>query len=347
MMDCPAKLKEFTAEDLKACTNGFHQNNLIGATQFGKLYRGQIKLGFIGTDQAQAVTVKIWDEKSRCITSIHDEFLMVKEEVQFLTHPSINGHPNLVKLIGYCCEKEVKAVVYDFNPWDTLHNLTGKDYLNWVQRLNVVLQFARLLEFLHNQDKPYLVLNVNASHIMLDWDCRPKLFDFGHITGGIIGEMTTLKKQIPISIGFVDPFFTAKGGSFWHTSCDVFSFGVILLGLIAKRGFEPECVEKPHLGLDCLVQFWAKKEYKPNGSLVHRSLQEDWGYVDEDGLAITELGMRCVEFFPRNRPTIKKAVELLEGLLVFQRFGDARPNKREKTFHGIGNHAGGTRNETM
>lgn len=78
MMDCAAKLKEFTAEDLKACTNGFHQNNLIGATQFGKLYRGQIKLGFIGTDQARAVTVKIWDEKSRCITSIHDEFLMVK-----------------------------------------------------------------------------------------------------------------------------------------------------------------------------------------------------------------------------------------------------------------------------
>lgn len=122
----------------------------------------------------------------------------------------------------------------------------------------------------------------------------------------------------------------------------MFSFGVILLGLIAKRGFEPVCVENPHLGLDCLVQYWAKKEYKPNGSLVHRSLQEDWGYVDEDGLAITELGMRCVEFFPRNRPTIKKAVELLEGLLVFQRFGDARPNKREKTFHGIGNHAGGT-----
>lgn len=26
--------------------------------------------------------------------------------------------------------------------------------------------------------------------------------------------MTTLKKQIPISIGFVDPFFTAKGAFF-------------------------------------------------------------------------------------------------------------------------------------
>lgn len=115
----------------------------------------------------------------------------------------------------------------------------------------------------------------------------------------------------------------------------MYSFGVILLGLIAKRGFEPESVEKPHLGLDNLVQYWAKKEYKPNCSLVHSSLQEDWSYVVEDGTAITELGMRCVEFFPTNRPTMKNVVESLEGLMLLQRFGDARPNKREKTVHGM------------
>lgn len=48
----------------------------------------------------------------------------MQEEVQFLTNPTVNGHPNLVKLIGYCCEKEVRGVVYDLNPKDILHNLT-------------------------------------------------------------------------------------------------------------------------------------------------------------------------------------------------------------------------------
>ncbi|KAM1745108.1 hypothetical protein ACFX11_011907 [Malus domestica] len=335
-MDSAANITVFTSGDLRACTNDFHQNNLIGFTQFGKLYRGRIRQGFTGTDQVRDVTVKVWDEKSAgCSKLMHDEFLVVKEEVEFLTHPTLNDYPNLVKLIGYCCEKEVKGVVYDLNPWDTLQNLTVKDYLNWVQRVNVLVQLAGLLEFLHNKEKPYLVLNMNASHIILDRDCKPKLFDFGLISGGIIGDMTTPKKQIPTSIGFVDPFFAAKGGRYWHTSCDVYSFGVILLGLIAKRGFELESVEEPQLGLDNLVQYWAKKEYKPNCSLVHGGLQEDWSYVVEDGTAITELGMRCVEFFPTNRPTMKNVVESLEGLMLLQRFGDARPNKREKTFHGM------------
>ncbi|XP_061994965.1 probable serine/threonine-protein kinase PBL15 [Rosa rugosa] len=335
-MGCEANLIVFTSEDLKLCTNNFHKNNLIGLTQFGKLYRGQIKQqGFNIGSQAGDVTVKIWDERSSCITFTNDEFLMVKEEVQFLTQPSIKGYPNLVKLIGYCCEKEVKGVVYDLNPWDTLHNLTPKDNLNWVQRINVLLQFAQLLEFLHNKEKPYLVLNTNASHIMLDWECKPTLVDFGLISGGIIGEMTPLKTKMPMStIGFVDPFFAAKGGSYWDTSCDVFSFGVILLGLIAKRNSELENVGKPQLGLDSLVHNWAKNVYRPNCSLVHRSLQEDWGCFAEDGSAITELGMRCVEFFPVNRPTMKKVVECLQGLLAFQRLEDARPSKREKTFHG-------------
>ncbi|XP_050119694.1 probable serine/threonine-protein kinase PBL15 isoform X2 [Malus sylvestris] len=336
-MDSAANITVFTSGDLRACTNDFHQNNLIGFTQFGKLYRGRIRQGFTGTDQVRDVTVKVWDEKSAgCSKLMHDEFLVVKEEVEFLTHPTLNGYPNLVKLIGYCCEKEVKGVVYDLNPWDTLQNLTVKDYLNWVQRVNLLVQLAGLLEFLHNKEKPYLVLNMNASHIILDRDCKPKLFDFGLISGGIIGDMSpTPKKQIPTSIGFVDPFFAAKGGRYWHTSCDVYSFGVILLGLIAKRGFGLESVEEPQLGLDNLVQYWAKKEYKPNCSLVHRGLQEDWSYVVEDGTAITELGMRCVEFFPTNRPTMKNVVESLEGLMLLQRFGDARPNKREKTFHGM------------
>ncbi|KAL6193374.1 PREDICTED: protein kinase APK1B, chloroplastic-like [Fragaria vesca subsp. vesca] len=335
-MSCEANLVVFTSEDLKLCTNNFHKNNLIGLTQFGKLYRGQIKQqGFSIGSQAGDVTVKVWDERSSCITFTNDEFLMVKEEIQFLTHPSIKGHPNLVNLIGYCCEKEVKGVIYDLSPWDTLHNLIPKDNINWVQRVNVLLQFAQLLEFLHNKEKPYLVLNTNASHIMLDWEGKPTLVDYGLISGGIIGEMTPLKKKMPMhTIGFVDPFFAAKGGSYWDTSCDVFSFGVILLGLIAKRNSELENVGKPQLGLDSLVHNWAKNVYRPNFSLVHRSLQEDWGYFTEDGTAITELGMRCVEFFPVNRPTMKKVVECLQGLLGFRRLEDARPNKREKTFHG-------------
>ncbi|KAH7515479.1 hypothetical protein FEM48_Zijuj10G0030800 [Ziziphus jujuba var. spinosa] len=324
----------FSSDGMKSFTDNFNEKNLMGFTQFGKLYRGKIKPGIICT-QSLDITVKIWDEKADCITSVdYDQYWMVKEEVQFLTNPSVNRHPNLVKLIGYCCEKEVRGVVYELNPKDTLHNLTLADDLSWIQRVNIILQLAGLLEFLHNQDKPYLVLDINASHIILDWDCRPKLCDFGFISGRIIGEMNTPKKQIPISIGYMDPSFAAKDGYRQTSSRVVFGLGVILLGLISKRPFEGvEKLETPKLILENLVQYWAKMEYRPNCSLVHRSLQEDWGYHVQDGAAITELGMRCIEFLAPNRPSMNQIVQSLQNLMVLQRLGDKRPNKREKKFH--------------
>lgn len=70
----------FSSEDLKACTNNFNDDNLIGLTQFGKLYRGRLKPpGFLGT-QGRDVTVKIWDEKADSMACVydHDHYLMVK-----------------------------------------------------------------------------------------------------------------------------------------------------------------------------------------------------------------------------------------------------------------------------
>ncbi|XP_062109542.1 probable serine/threonine-protein kinase PBL12 [Humulus lupulus] len=326
-----SNLVVFTSEDLKSLTNCFNQKNLIGVTQFGKLYWGCIKKPGLICTENRDVTVKIWDEKSNCLAS-DDEYLMIKEEVKFLTHSSIHCHPNLVKLVGFCCEKEVRGVVYDLNPRGTLHNIILKDDLSWTQRVNIILQLAGVLEFLHAQDKPYLVLNICGSHIMLDWDCNLKLCDFGLISGGIIGEISDLKKQITMPIGYVDPFFAAKGG-YWQTGCDVFSFGVILLGLISTRVLDLEKLQRPELIPEHMVQIWAKNEYRPNCSLVHKSLSEDWGYHTEDGSTLTELGMRCIEFFPMKRPTMKDVIERLKGLMVIQRLGDTRPNKREKKFH--------------
>lgn len=58
------------------------------------------------------------------------EILSFQEEVKLSTHPSLNGHPSLAKLIGYCCEDEVKGVVYDLNPLGSLQNLTARGKLH-------------------------------------------------------------------------------------------------------------------------------------------------------------------------------------------------------------------------
>lgn len=115
-------------------------------------------------------------------------------------------------------------------------------------------------------------------------------------------------------------------------SSDVYSLGEILLGLIAKRDFEPEKLEKQNHQrvVNSLVSNWAKNEYRPNASLVHETLQTDWGYSAEEGVQLTELAMHSIEFFPRNRPSIKQILQRLEALQVTQHLYDVRPRKKGK-----------------
>ena len=44
----------------------------------------------------------------------------------------------------------------------------NSDDFSWLQRVNVALELAHLLEFLHRQEQPYVVLNLDPQHIMLD-----------------------------------------------------------------------------------------------------------------------------------------------------------------------------------
>ena len=41
----------------------------------------------------------------------------------FLTQQSAKQHPNVVNLVVYCNRPYSEAVVYDLNPFDTVHNL--------------------------------------------------------------------------------------------------------------------------------------------------------------------------------------------------------------------------------
>ncbi|XVF56831.1 hypothetical protein PTKIN_Ptkin06aG0151800 [Pterospermum kingtungense] len=113
-------LNRYSIQDLEAFTDNFNSNNLIGITQFGQVYRGEI----VETGkETRTVSVKTLKESDDCFL-YHDEIdVLLNEELKVLTLPNMNTHPNLIKLIGYCCEEQMKGVVYDLNPMDTLHNV--------------------------------------------------------------------------------------------------------------------------------------------------------------------------------------------------------------------------------
>ncbi|KAM7503450.1 hypothetical protein LguiB_002354 [Lonicera macranthoides] len=318
-MECK-NVKLLSYKDMKLYTDNFCDDNFIGKFQYGKIYRGH--------NGTQEVTVKKWARPCEYNCKEYMQ-LIFNQEIRLLQHSKMRYHPNVVKLIGYCCESEERlCVVYDLNPLDSLHNHVLKDNFTWQQRIKVIMGLACLLDSIRAKDPPnlpYLVRNIDAQHIMLDQDCNPKLCDFSIISGGIFPDWRS--PFITGACGYIGLLYIPR--DVWAEYGDIFAFGTLLIMLISKRVYdEADCEDFDVEPVHC----WAYNAYNPmrsaNGfvpskhSLVHRSLQQQPGFYNRDGLKIAKLAMRCIGYWPDDLPTMKEVVRSLFNLLVVRRYAD-------------------------
>ncbi|XP_057986701.1 probable serine/threonine-protein kinase PBL17 [Hevea brasiliensis] len=95
----------FTYEEMKLATKHFRPDFILGEGGFGVVYKGvidkSIRLGY----ETMVVAIK---ELNPDGLQGDREWLA---EVNYLGQFS---HPNLVKLIGYCCEDEHRLLVYEY-----------------------------------------------------------------------------------------------------------------------------------------------------------------------------------------------------------------------------------------
>uniref|UniRef100_A0A5B7B514 Protein kinase domain-containing protein n=1 Tax=Davidia involucrata TaxID=16924 RepID=A0A5B7B514_DAVIN len=323
-------VKEFTYEELQTFTNNFSEQNLIGRTLFGQLYRAKIPQGWNGME-AQDVTVKIWENTAKILegrvflrASAGDTMARMADEIAFLSHPSVNYHPNLVKVKGYCPKFNQLGVVFDLKSLDTVRNLAANGSFKWLHRIKVALGLARLLQFLHDQQPQYLVRNISAAHIMLDQDFNPILLDFAMLTGGVVGDKIKDEHFGSFfgSYGYVDPNFPLTG--IWTEKNDIFAFGVVLLELICKCAVD-RIIYFKDTG-NCFLHNRARAHYKleksklgfdpSKCSFVAKCFSEEPCFDARDGPEITKLAISCADLSPEPRPTMKEVVEKLQALHV-------------------------------
>ncbi|KAL0369747.1 UNVERIFIED_CONTAM: Receptor-like kinase LIP2 [Sesamum angustifolium] len=312
--ECPKKLR---FEDLRLYTDNFSDRNYIGKFQFGKVYHGKVPLQ--GSEKPKHVTVKIWELLPEHSLYPKENHSRLMDEVIFLQQQEVL-HPGLMKLYGYCCEAEQWGIVYDFKSFNTVTNLVLRDDFMWWQRIKVALRFAQLLRFLHVQnrgERPFLIRNISADHIMVDEDWNPKLYDFGLITGGIFPDKTKYSFQCLNGCwGAREP----RGD--WSHRTDEFAFGVFLLGLITKEVYtdedrlnlEPCIVDRAYEKYCCDQERVGGENFR--FSLVHKSFDADPSFCASDAPSITRLAWYCVNYFPSDRPDLNGIVNWLQRLKV-------------------------------
>jgi len=92
------KVKRFSYAELQDATNNFSRDNYLAKGGYGTVYKGQLKRG-------QLVAVK----QHTLSSSQGDEEFCAEVEVL-----SCAQHRNLVTLIGYCVERHLRLLVYEY-----------------------------------------------------------------------------------------------------------------------------------------------------------------------------------------------------------------------------------------
>ncbi|KAL1293038.1 probable LRR receptor-like serine/threonine-protein kinase At4g29180 isoform X3 [Arachis hypogaea] len=185
---------------------------------FGKVYLGLLQ------DHTQ-VAVKLLSVSSR---QGYKEF---QSEVEL--HSSIR-HRNLVSLVGYCDEGEIKALIYEYMANGNLHRHLSKQHpnvLKWDERLNIAIDVANGLDYLHNGCKtPIVHRDLKTSNILLDKWNHAKISDFGLSRAFPNDDDSHISTRPAGTPGYIDPEFHRVG--YLNKKSDVYSLGIILLELM-------------------------------------------------------------------------------------------------------------------
>ncbi|CAL9768296.1 unnamed protein product [Musa acuminata subsp. burmannicoides] len=299
-------LVAFTFSELKKITGNFRQDNVLGVGGFGRVYKGFIPEDLREGLQVLQVAVKVHDGDNS--HQGHREWLA---EVIFLGQLS---HPNLVKLIGYCCEDEHRVLVYEFMARGSVEsNLFSRVLLPlpWSIRMRIALGAAKGLAFLHEAKKPVIYRDFKTSNILLDQEYNTKLSDFGLAKDGPVGDKSHVTTRIMGTHGYAAPEYIMTG----HLTAmsDVYSFGIVLLELLTGR----KSLDKSRPVREQMLADWAAplltQKRKVMGMIDPR-LGGD--YPDKAVQKIAMLAHHCLNRNPKARPLMRDIVCSLEPLQV-------------------------------
>ncbi|CAN1253226.1 Probable serine/threonine-protein kinase PBL3 [Linum perenne] len=293
----PSNLKSFTFNDLRNATKNFKSETLLGEGGFGCVFKGWIDGNtFAPAKPGTGIVVAIKKLKTESFQG-HKEWLT---EVNYL---GTLHHENLVKLVGYCSESDNRLLVYEFMPKGSLENhlfRKGVQPIAWVTRMQIALDVARGLSFLHGLSANVIYRDLKASNILLDSGFNAKLSDFGLARDGPTGDNTHVSTRVVGTRGHLTP------------KSDVYSFGVVLLELLSgKRAMDDERVG----AVDETLVDWAKP-FLTDSRRVLRIMDTRLGgqYSKKGAQVAAALALQCLHTDPKYRPSMVHVVSTLENL---------------------------------
>ncbi|KAI5344173.1 hypothetical protein L3X38_012050 [Prunus dulcis] len=288
------KPSRYSYADIKRITIDFKDK--LGEGAYGTVYKGKLSSELF-------VAVKVLNSSK----GDGEEFV---NEVRTMGHIH---HVNVVRLVGFCADGFRRALVYEFSPNGSLQDFISSpdnknSFLGWDKMQDIALAIAKGIEYLHQGcDQRILHFDIKPHNVLLDHNLTPKISDFGLAKlcskDQSIVSMTTARG----TMGYIAPeVFSRNFGNVSYKS-DVYSFGMLLLEMVGGRKNVGSATENTN---EIYYPQWIYNLLEEGDDLrIH---------IDEEGerkipkkLAI--VGLWCIQWHPVDRPSMKAAVQMLEG----------------------------------
>ncbi|KAK6914326.1 Protein kinase domain [Dillenia turbinata] len=280
------KLFTFTSEQLRTYTTSFSKK--LGHGSFGEVYHGILPEGV-------EVAVKVSRRKATG---------QLTQEINTLGRID---NKNIIRLFGFCKERNFTALVYEYMPNGSLERFLfdpSKKRLDWGKLEEIAISIAKGIAHIH--ESGIIHFDIKPDNILLDANFCPKLSDFG-IAQCYSADFFYRRGHVEGTRGYIAPELIYYHG---HISfpCDVYSFGILLLEIVCgRRNFDF------HAGKFFSFSDYSWSRYQ-KGKL--RSVLMDCGIETKDKQKAKRMclvAFLCLQKTPSTRPSMTDVVKMLEG----------------------------------
>ncbi|XVF57845.1 hypothetical protein PTKIN_Ptkin07bG0015200 [Pterospermum kingtungense] len=284
----------FDYSAIKASTDNFSSNNILGQGGYGVVYKGRLYDG-------REIAVK------RLSDSSMQGDLEFKNEVLLM---SKSQHRNLVRLLGFCLEAKERLLIFEFLPNSSLDRLlfnpVRRSELDWDKRHNIITGIARGILYLH-EDSQYRIVHrdLKAGNILLDETMNPKIADFGMARLFSVDQTHGATSKPVGTFGYMAPEYIKFGT--YSVKTDVYSFGVLVLEIII--GERIGCFHSEE-GDDLVTHAWKSWRRGTVMNMIDPSLKDG---SRMEIMRCIHVGLLCVQENHAKRPTMTSVVLMLSS----------------------------------